>query len=544
MRIEVLTPEQACGHLSVHMIRTGDLTVRKGQMVSVETARMLTNAGITDIRCAIKEAGELHEDEAAERIARHLQTPHITTNQAATGRVNFTCSALGIVRYDRQLVKQLNLIDEGVTLALVQPNQLLASGDMAATLKIIPFFISEAAVNAVIALIKDNPLFCFHPLTAKRTALIQTRLEHQPDSLFSATQTVTSQRVEMLGSTMEHVAVIPHETEWLRLEIKKAVSTGAELILISGASAITHRDDVIPTAITDAGGRIDRFGMAVDPGNLLMLGQLNDVMIIGMPGCARSPKLNGFDWVLQLYLAGIQINDDELAEMAAGGMLMEIASRPLPRALSARPAKAPCIEAVLLAAGTSSRMGAQNKLTAELDGTPMIRHIAEAIQNSQAHHLTIILGHDADAVASALEGVDARFLFNPDYRSGQASSVKCGLEHLMPQTTDMMMFLGDMPFITTDRIDELIDSHLRLESRWSRITAPLIDGVRGHPVIWGQSFFGDISQIEGDVGARALFNSYPAAVNSVLWNDRTVLMDADTPQALMQMAEHFNTRQR
>ena len=114
----------------------------------------------------------------------------------------------------------------------------------------------------------------------------------------------------------------------------------------------------------------------------------------------------------------------------------------------------------------------------------------------------------------------------------------------MPQTTDMMMFLGDMPFITTDRIDELINSHLRLESRWSRITAPLIDGARGHPVIWGQSFFGDISQIEGDTGARALFNSYPAAVNSILWNDRTLLMDADTPQALMQMAEHFNTRHR
>ena len=106
----------------------------------------------------------------------------------------------------------------------------------------------------------------------------------------------------------------------------------SDALIAFGASAITDRRDVIPAAIEAIGGRIERFGMPVDPGNLLLLAERHGMPIIGAPGCARSPKENGFDWVLQRVLAGVPIHDADIRAMGVGGLLMEIASRPQPRA--------------------------------------------------------------------------------------------------------------------------------------------------------------------------------------------------------------------
>ncbi len=529
MKIELLSPQQAVGHLSVHAISTKYGRIHKGDIITAEQADMLDRAGHNAITCAIKQAGDMHEDEAANYLARLISAPHIRTKSARTGRVNFTCTALGLVRYDAGLLKQVNMVDEGITLALVQHNQLLAAGDMLATLKIIPFFIQKDLVEAVANLLKPQPLFSVHPLTHKNVWLIQTSFPHQPQAMFEATASVTQNRIASLNSTMIGQSVIAHSADALAEALQEALSSDADLVLISGASAIADRHDLIPLAITDRGGQIDHFGLAVDPGNLLMIGHIERCMIIGMPGCARSPKLNGFDWVLHLVMAGIEIDDSELAEMSAGGLLMEIASRPLPRALAMRKATTPHIEGVLLAAGMSRRMGDINKLTAPIHGIPLIRRVADVIMQSDIDSLTVILGYQAEEVVSALEGIDARFLFNPEFSTGQASSVRCATQNLPQDATDMMVFLGDMPFIDADIINQLVQSHLALADRWSRISLPAIEGQRGNPVIWGQAFFDEISKLTGDTGARPLFDSYPSALNIIDCQTPHLLIDADTP---------------
>ena len=532
MKISTLGPEAAVGHLSVHAIRTASVTVKKGAILSAEDAGHLREAGIEHVICAIADDDDIHEDEACEILAAVLKTAHITATTPATGRVNFTCQMLGVLRYDRQLLKQINMIDEGITLAFVQHNQLLATGDMVATLKIIPFYICRRAVEQVADILQKQALFSFHPLASKQACLIQTRFDHQPVSLFEATEAVTRERLANLGAPLIDTAIIDHNAEALKTALLRASDSDAQLILVTGASAIAHRDDLIPTAITEAGGKIDHFGLAVDPGNLLMLGQLGGKMVIGMPGCARSPKLNGFDWVLQLFFAGLPLDKDELAEMSAGGLLMEIASRPLPRAISSNKPRTPHIEAILLGAGTSSRMGEANKLVTEIAGKPMIRIVAEAICDSAVDGLTVILGHEAETVSAALDGIDARFVFNPDYKSGQASSIRCGLNQLPQAATDMMVCLGDMPFIDSHLINRLVDSHLGLADRWSHITLPFAGGHRGNPVIWGRSFFDEIGNLSGDTGARALFHAYQSAMNIVACDDTDICLDADTSDDL------------
>ena len=101
--------------------------------------------------------------------------------------------------------------------------------------------------------------------------------------------------------------------------------------MVFGASAIADRRDVIPAAVEAIGGRIEHFGMPVDPGNLMLVGQASGQPVLGAPGCARSPKENGFDWVLMRLLAGLPVSRADITGLGVGGLLMEIVTRPQPR---------------------------------------------------------------------------------------------------------------------------------------------------------------------------------------------------------------------
>jgi molybdenum cofactor cytidylyltransferase len=124
----------------------------------------LQKDGVTSLVCAKPEDGDIHEDVAAERLARALSPTTVAFTRAATGRVNIRTLQRGIIRYDRRLIRQLNEIDEAITFALVQHNQLLDASQMAATLKIIPFFVAESSIIAVENLFVDRAAFSFHAL--------------------------------------------------------------------------------------------------------------------------------------------------------------------------------------------------------------------------------------------------------------------------------------------------------------------------------------------------------------------------------------------
>ncbi len=304
---------------------------------------------------------------------------------------------------------------------------------------------------------------------------------------------------------------------------------GAELVIVFGASAIADRRDVIPAAITDIGGMVEHFGMPVDPGNLLLVGSADGVPVLGAPGCARSPVENGFDWVLMRLLAGLKVSRGEIMGLGVGGLLMEIVTRPQPRAKSESEGNRNVV-AIVLAAGRSTRMGGPNKLLAELSGKKLVRIATEQALASRASEVIVVTGHQAELVEQALEGLKVKFVRNPDFAGGLASSVKAGIT-AVPHTADgALICLGDMPLIDAKLMDRLIETFD--PDRGNLIAIPVADGRRGNPVLWSRRFFGELLTLDGDVGARHLIAKHAEAVAEVPVDGEGAFLDIDTPQAL------------
>ena len=281
----------------------------------------------------------------------------------------------------------------------------------------------------------------------------------------------------------------------------------------------------------EAGGEVIHLGMPVDPGNLMMLGRLGDAPVIGVPSCARSPKLNGFDWVLARILAGIDVRPQDIMDMGAGGLLMEIPTRPLPRETRPQGApRAPRIAAVVLAAGTSSRMQGANKLLQPVAGKPMVRHAVEAALASPAAPVIVVTGHEAVKVEAALSGLQVETVRNADFAKGQASSLKAGIAALPGDVDGAVILLGDMPLVSSGTIGRLIAAFNPGEGR--AICVPVHQGRRGNPVLWAKSFFAEIAKLEGDEGAHRLIAAHAEEVSEVEVESDAIFRDFDTPESL------------
>ncbi len=543
--------DQAKGALLAHSIMRPGIAFKKGRRMSTTDIAALAAAGLDSVVAARLEPGDVHEDEAAEAIATALCGPGLTASAAFTGRCNLMAAARGLLLADRERLDRLNRVNEAVTVATLPPYATVEARQMAATVKIIPFAVAGALLERALAVARDDQSTLeVAPFRPRRAALVQTRLPGLKASLLDKTRAAVEGRLAALDCPLSGETRCGHRAEEIAQAIAAAREAGAEIVLVSGASAIVDRRDVVPAGIVAAGGAIEHFGMPVDPGNLLLLGRLEETPVLGLPGCARSPKLNGFDWVLQRIVAGVPVGPADVMAMGAGGLLKETAARPLPRAQAVeeaqeaapRPARAPRIAAVVLAAGRSTRMGADNKLLADIGGEPMVRRVLGQVLASQAVEVVVVAGHEADLIKTALEELtsDGRcsLVHNPDFAAGLSSSLHRGIAALGETIDGALVCLGDMPQVTAAVIDRLIAAFYPLEGR--TICLPTWAGKRGNPVLLARRYFAEVQAISGDVGARALIGDYPEAVAEVAMDDLAsgfgVLEDIDTPEALEALA--------
>ena len=341
------------------------------------------------------------------------------------------------------------------------------------------------------------PLVQVAPYRIRKVGVISTMLPGLAAKVIEKTMRVTAERLAPAGAAIVAERRIPHEKDALAKALEEVLREGAELVIVFGASAIADRRDVIPAAVEAIGGRVEHFGMPVDPGNLLLLAEARGRPLLGAPGCARSPKENGFDWVLMRLLAGLEVPREAITGLGVGGLLMEIVTRPQPRDEPVPPTDHH-IAAIVLAAGRSTRMGGPNKLLAEISGKPLVRIAAEQALASQG-----VAGHRRDRPpararrARRSPGLPVKIVHNPDFASGLGGSLKTGIAAVPPEADGVVVCLGDMPQVDAALIDQLIAGFRSGEGRARRGA-----GVRRQARQSGAVVAAVLPRSDGDRGRR------------------------------------------
>ena len=289
----------------------------------------LAGAGIDAIVAATLEAGDIGENVAAQTLAERIAGAGVKLERPFTGRCNLMAEAAGLLVVDAATIDAINAVDEAITVATLAPMRPVVAGEMIATVKIIPFAVPEPCLAASVAAIAAPPVSVapFRPL---QVGVVSTVLPGLKQATIEKTLNLLDARLESAGSRITREARVAHDATDLAATLRQIADI--DMLVIFGASAITDRRDVVPVAIEAAGGTVEQLGMPVDPGNLLLLGRLGHngmtIPVIGAPGCARSPKENGFDFVLWRLLAGLPVTGAALRRMGVGGLLSEIVTRP------------------------------------------------------------------------------------------------------------------------------------------------------------------------------------------------------------------------
>jgi molybdenum cofactor cytidylyltransferase len=520
-------PDQAEGALLAHSRRVGGRMLKKGTILDAEAIASLLADGVTDIIAARLDAGDLLENASADGLADRLGAPGLRRNQAATGRVNLIAETAGLLRVDAAAIDRINLVDEALTVATLPDYAVVAPGDMVATIKVIPFAV-EAATQARVEQAAIGGAFALHPFRPLKVGLVLSEIATLKDSVITGTIDVTRNRVAGLGGILLPPRRCAHAQSAIAAALVALREEGADILLVSGASAVVDRRDVGPAGIVEAGGEIIHFGMPVDPGNLICLGHIGSIPALVLPGCARSPKLNGIDWVLARLFAGIPVAARDVMMMGVGGLLKDTETRPLPRA---RATARPKVAAIVLAAGASSRMAPRHKLLVEgPDGRPMVARVVDNLIASKIRPILVVTGHRAPEIRAALAGRDIRFVDAERHAEGLAESLKAGLSALPEEAVAALICLGDMPLVQGAAIDRIVAAYDPDEGR--RIVVPTHDGNYGNPVLWDRAHWPEMMALQGDSGARSLLKRHADELAEVPMENDAVLRDFDTPESL------------
>ena len=578
----------AAGCILAHSLKIDGKRIAKGRRIDAALIAELIDADCHHVMVARLEATDIHEDEAAAALAAAISGTGIRIGKASTGRVNLFAAHTGLLHFQREHVLDINSIDESITLACLPENSWVPAGRMIATVKIIPYAVdADALAQAVSSADKPTQvedgsagierLFSVHAPQALTVDLIQTSIGAGKPALLQKTRDVLEQRLHARGLRLRNETRCDHHTDDVCQHLQLCGEQQAHMIIVAGASAISDRQDVIPAALTAAGGRIQRFGLPADPGNLLMLGRLEHCTVIGMPGCARSPKTNGFDLILDRIVCGLPISSDWLQSLAVGGLMTEIPERPSPRVASSRKppqtetqtlpatptrpapraasdtdktAAAPTLPiAIVLAAGRSQRAGAQNKLTFPLGDSSVLSEVLHTLTQSPVAAISVVTGHEREQIERGVETIAAgrerrshpplNCIHNPHYRSGMASSLVAGVS-ANSEAAAVLICLADMPTLEVATVTALVTAWQQHPEQLAFV--PVWEQGRGNPVLIDQQLFDTLLTLSGDEGARRLLREHPDVVMEVPAPSASVLRDLDTLPELQAFASTWTSR--
>jgi molybdenum cofactor cytidylyltransferase len=194
------------------------------------------------------------------------------------------------------------------------------------------------------------------------------------------------------------------------------------------------------------------------------------------------------------------------------------------------------ISAIILAAGTSSRMGFL-KQTANIKGKSLLELVLDKVRKFPFHEIIIVLGYKHEEVMKTLKLEYEKVVINEEYEKGMSSSLKKGVLNISKDSEAFAIFLADMPLIKEESIEKVINE---FNERSCLIVAPIFNKVIGHPVIFHKNLIPEIINLEGDIGAKKVIEKYKDEASFIEIDDEGVLIDIDAPKDLEEVLKKLN----
>ena len=302
------------------------IKINKGTKIEQSHIDLFLRDNINLITCAKLEKGDVEENAAVYEVSKEMVAKHksnLSIDTPKQGRCNLISNVNGVIKFNPKQLLNINSVTDKVAVASKKNLTFVKKNEVVISTKAIPFAVNNRLLKAVIE--KCSNCFKVIPFKNKLIHLIQTYNKTTSEKILEKTIIVTNDRLTKCGINNFFEKKCEHSVNALSCKIRESMDENVDIILIFGATAITDINDIVPKSIRKNDGKVTRLGMPVEPGNLMLLGDLKksdkNIPVVGMPGCARSPKENGVDWILWRLFSEIDISLEEINDMGNGGLL-------------------------------------------------------------------------------------------------------------------------------------------------------------------------------------------------------------------------------
>jgi molybdenum cofactor synthesis domain-containing protein len=291
---------------------------RRGHIIRQEDVAKLLDVGKANIYVMELDKDELHEEDAARRIAKAAAGDNLALTDPSEGRVNLVATVSGLLKVDADLLSRLNSLGD-LMLATLPTNWHVKKGTVVAGTRTIPVVVKEELIQRVEALCREKPIVAVLAMPAKRVHLIVTGSEVFTGRIKDGFGPVVSRKVGDMGSHVESVKIAPDDPDVIASHIKDAKDAGADVILVSGGMSVDP-DDKTPEGIRRSGARVESHGFPVLPGSMFLMAYLDQTPVMGLSGCVLHDPFTAFDALLPRLLAGERISRADIVAMGHGGL--------------------------------------------------------------------------------------------------------------------------------------------------------------------------------------------------------------------------------
>lgn len=297
---------------------------KKGHIIQAEDIPYLKDIGKEHIFLIELSEGQLHENDAAGRIAHCVAGANTHFADPAEGRINILAQQDGLLRINREAVTRINSVEHAV-LATLHGNRLVKAGDILAGVKVVPLVVDESMVHTIEEIAgRYSDIIAVQPLPNLKVGIVVTGNEVYYGRIKDKYGPVLSHKLAMYGAALTGITYCPDDREMITQAILSHVNSGADIVVTSGGMSVDP-DDVTPEAIRATGADVVTYGAPVLPGAMFMLAYLNDTAILGMPACGMYAKITVFDLVFPRIITGERLSKHDFALMGYGGLCMNCA---------------------------------------------------------------------------------------------------------------------------------------------------------------------------------------------------------------------------